>query len=164
MYNQNEKDELLNELKEMESLQIDMDNEGKILQEDIIDFLLNGNGNPEDLGDRIELYLYEFKLFCRKPVRFAQKDFNVYLNAVDIPFEKLDALLKDLDKFTLVIYTEVDKGFSVLNLNLLLNTLFALLVVISSTVFKSISLISAIFSQALTTFAGSFLSSFVMAK
>ena len=27
-------------LKEMESLQIDMDNEGKILQEDIIDFLL----------------------------------------------------------------------------------------------------------------------------
>jgi len=164
MYSQNEKDELLNELKEMESLQIDMDNEGKILQEDIIDFLLNGNGNPEDLGDRIELYLYEFKLFCRKPVRFAQKDFNVYLNAVDIPFEKLDALLKDLDKFTLVIYTEVDKGFSVLNLNLLLNTLFALLVVISSTVFKSISLISAIFSQALTTFAGSFLSSFVMAK
>ena len=113
MYSQNEKDELLNELKEMESLQIDMDNEGKILQEDIIDFLLNGNGNPE-------LYLYEFKLFCRKPVRFAQKDFNVYLNAVDIPFEKLDALLKDLNKFTLVIYTEVDKGFSVLNLNLLL--------------------------------------------
>lgn len=51
MYSQNEKDELLNELKEMESLQIDMDNEGKILQEDIIDFLLNGNGNPEDLGD-----------------------------------------------------------------------------------------------------------------
>jgi len=44
MYSQNEKDELLNELKEMESLQIDMDNEGKILQEDIIDFLLNGNG------------------------------------------------------------------------------------------------------------------------
>ena len=41
MYSQNEKDELLNELKEMESLQIDMDNEGKILQEDIIDFLLN---------------------------------------------------------------------------------------------------------------------------
>ena len=50
MYSQNEKDELLNELKEMESLQIDMDNEGKILQEDIIDFLLNGNGNPEDLN------------------------------------------------------------------------------------------------------------------
>ena len=30
MYSQDEKDELLNELKEMESLQIDMDNEGKI--------------------------------------------------------------------------------------------------------------------------------------
>ena len=58
MYSQNEKDELLNELKEMESLQIDMDNEGKILQEDIIDFLLNGNGNPEDLGDRIESVSY----------------------------------------------------------------------------------------------------------
>ena len=113
MYSQDEKDELLNELKEMESLQIDMDN-------DIIDFLLNGKGNLEDLGDRIELYLYEFKLFCRKPVRFGQKDFDVYLNAVDIPFEKLDALLKDLDKFNLVIYTEIDKGFSVLNLNLLL--------------------------------------------
>ena len=120
MYSQDEKDELLNELKEMESLQIDMDNEGKILQNDIIDFLLNGKGNLEDLGDRIELYLYEFKLFCRKPVRCGQKDFDVYLNAVDIPFEKLDALLKDLDKFNLVIYTEIDKGFSVLNLNLLL--------------------------------------------
>ena len=97
MYSQDEKDELLNELKEMESLQIDMDNEGKILQNDIIDFLLNGKGNLE-----------------------GQKDFDVYLNAVDIPFEKLDALLKDLDKFNLVIYTEIDKGFSVLNLNLLL--------------------------------------------
>ena len=43
MYSQGRKDELLNELKkEMESLQIDMDNEGKILQNDIIDFLLNG--------------------------------------------------------------------------------------------------------------------------
>ena len=57
MYSQDEKDELLNELKEMESLQIDMDNEGKILQNDIIDFLLNGNGNLEDLGDIIQFYL-----------------------------------------------------------------------------------------------------------
>lgn len=55
MYSQNEKDELLNELKEMESLQIDMDNEGKILQEDIIDFLLNGNGN---------LKIWETELNC----------------------------------------------------------------------------------------------------
>lgn len=120
MYSQDEKDKLLNDLKEMEALQIDMDDEGKILQNDIIDFLLTGNGDLEDLGDRIELYLYEFKLFCRKPVRFGEKEFNVYLNAVDIPFEKLDALLKDWDKFKLVIYTESDKGFSVLNLNLLL--------------------------------------------
>ena len=79
MYSQNEKDELLNELKEMESLQIDMDNEGKILQEDIIDFLLNGNGNPEDLGDRIELYLYEFKLFCRKPVKIRSKKILMFI-------------------------------------------------------------------------------------
>ena len=120
MYTQNEKDELLNELKEMESFQIDLGDEGKILQEDIIEFLLNGNGDVKDLGDKIELYLYEFKLFCRKPVRFGKKEFDVYLNAVDIPFEKLDALLKDWDKFKLVIYTEVDKGFGVLNLNLLL--------------------------------------------
>ena len=63
MYSQDEKDELLNELKEMESLQIDMDNEGKILQNDIIDFLLNGKGNLEDLGDRIELYLMNLSCF-----------------------------------------------------------------------------------------------------
>ena len=44
---------------------------------------------------------------------------NINIVAI-IPFEKLDALLKDLDKFNLVIYTEIDKGFSVLNLNLLL--------------------------------------------
>ncbi|WP_299523415.1 hypothetical protein [uncultured Methanobrevibacter sp.] len=120
MYSKNEKDRLLNQLKEMESFQVDMDDEGKILQKDIIDFLVSRKGNAEELGDRIELYLYEFKLFCRKPVRFGQKEFDVYLNAVDIPFEKLDALLKDWDKFNLVIYTEIDKKFSVLNLNLLL--------------------------------------------
>ncbi len=120
MYSQDEKDELLGNLKEMESFQIDVGDEGKILQDDIINFLLTGKGDFKDLGNRIELYLYEFKLFCRKPVRFGKKSFNVYLNAVDIPFEKLDVLLKDLDKFNLVIFAEIDKGFSVLNLNLLL--------------------------------------------
>ena len=120
MYNQDEKDKLLDDLKEMESFQIDLDDEGKILQEDIIDFLLTGNGDFKDLDDRMGLYLYEFKLFCRKPVRFGKKGFNVYLNALDIPFEKLDVFLKDFDKFNLVISTEIDKGFSVLNLNLLL--------------------------------------------
>lgn len=120
MYNQDEKNILLNQLKEMERFQVDMDDEGKILQEDIIDFLVNRKGNVEELGDRIELYLYEFKLFCRKPVRFGQKEFDIYLNAVDIPFEKLNALLNDWDKFNLVIYTEIDKKFSVLNLNILL--------------------------------------------
>lgn len=120
MYSQNEKDELLDQLKEMESFQVDVGDEGKILQKDIIDFLLTGNGDFKDLDDRIGLYLYEFKLFCRKPVRFTKKAFNVYLNSVDIPFEKLEVLLKDFDKFNLVISTEIDKGFSVLNLNLLL--------------------------------------------
>ena len=120
MYNQDEKDKLLDDLKEMESFQIDLDDEGKILQEDIIEFLLTGNGDFKDLDDRIGLYLYEFKLFCRKPVKFDKKGFNIYLNALDIPFEKLDVFLKDFDKFNLVISTEIDKGFSVLNLNLLL--------------------------------------------
>ena len=120
MYNQDEKDKLLDDLKEMESFQIDLDDEGKILQEDIIDFLLTGNGDFKDLDDRMGLYLYEFKLFCRKPVKFDKKGFNIYLNAIDIPFEKLDVFLKDFDKFNLVISTEIDKGFSVLNLNLLL--------------------------------------------
>ena len=58
---------------------------------------INNHKNTKPCLLYTSLYLYEFKLFCRKPVRFAQKDFNVYLNAVDIPFEKLDALLKDLD-------------------------------------------------------------------
>ena len=38
MYSQNEKDELLNELKEMESLQIDMDNEA--ISKEFIQLLL----------------------------------------------------------------------------------------------------------------------------
>lgn len=63
MYSQDEKDELLNELKEMESLQIDMDNEGKILQNDIIDFLLNGKGNLEDLETELNYIFMNLSCF-----------------------------------------------------------------------------------------------------
>lgn len=56
MYTEDEKNKLMEELKEMESLKVDTGDEGKILQNDLIDFITNGNGDKEDLIFRIELF------------------------------------------------------------------------------------------------------------
>ena len=53
----------LNDLKEMETFQADTGDEGKILQEDLKEFFINGKGDRQDLIFRLELYLYAFKLF-----------------------------------------------------------------------------------------------------
>ena len=49
MYSDEEKDKLMKELKEMESLKVDTGSEGKVLQKDLIDYMVNGNGDKEDL-------------------------------------------------------------------------------------------------------------------
>ena len=117
MYSQEEKNRLMEELKEMESLKVDTGDEGKILQKDLIDFIVNGNGDKDDLIFRIELFTYAFKLFSRKEVKFENNQFFVYLNDSILDFEKIDLIKKDLDKFELVIEAVEDKGEILINLN-----------------------------------------------
>ena len=116
MYSDEEKAELMGELKEMESLKVDTGDEGKILQKDLIDFIEHGNGDKEDLKFRIELFAYAFKLFCRKEVRLEDNQFILYLNDSILDYEKIDLLKNDLNKFEIVIEA-VDDGEILINLN-----------------------------------------------
>ena len=117
MYSEEEKAKLMKELKEMESLKVDTGSEGKILQNDIIDFIENGNGDKEDLIFRIELFTYAFKLFCRKEIKFYNNQFILYLNDSILDYEKIDLLMNDFDKFELVIEAVEDNGEILINLN-----------------------------------------------
>ena len=107
----------MEELKEMESLKVDTGNEGEILQNDLIDFIVKGNGDKEDLIFRIELFTYAFKLFSRKEVKLENNQFFVYLNDSILDYEKIDLIKKDLDKFELVIEAVEDNGEILINLN-----------------------------------------------
>ena len=107
----------MEELKEMESLKVDTGNEGEILQNDLIDFIVNGNGDKEDLIFRIELFTYAFKLFSRKEVKLENNQFFIYLNDSILDYEKIDLIKKDLDKFELVIEAVEDNGEILINLN-----------------------------------------------
>lgn len=117
MYSEEEKAELMKELKEMESLKVDTGNEGEILQRDLIDYIENGNGDKNDLIFRIELFTYAFKLFSRREVKLDNNQFIVYLNDSILDYEKIDLITKDLDKFELVIEAVEDKGEILINLN-----------------------------------------------
>ena len=117
MYSEEEKAELMKELKEMESLKVDTGNEGEILQNDLIDYIENGNGDKNDLIFRIELFTYAFKLFSRREVKLDNNQFIVYLNDSILDYEKIDLITKDLDKFELVIEAVEDKGEILINLN-----------------------------------------------
>lgn len=117
MYSEEEKAELMKELKEMESLKVDTGNEGEILQNDLIDYIENGNGDKNDLIFRIELFTYAFKLFSRREVKLDNNQFIVYLNDSILDYEKIGLITKDLDKFELVIEAVEDKGEILINLN-----------------------------------------------
>lgn len=117
MYSDEEKIELMNELKEMETLKVDTGSEGKILQKDLIDFIENGNGDKDDLKFRIEYFAYAFKLFCRKEINFQDNQFILYLNDSLLDYEKIDLIKKDLNKFELVIEAVEDNGEILINLN-----------------------------------------------
>ena len=117
MYSEEEKAELMKELKEMESLKVDTGNEGEILQNDLIDYIETGNGDKNDLIFRIELFTYAFKLFSRREVKLDNNQFIVYLNDSILDYEKIGLITKDLDKFELVIEAVEDKGEILINLN-----------------------------------------------
>ena len=106
MYSDEAKVNLMNELKEMESLKVDTGDEGKILQKDLIDFIENANGDKE-----------AFKLFSRKEVKFADNQFTLYLNDSILDYEKINLIKNDLNKFELVIEAVKDNGEILINLN-----------------------------------------------
>lgn len=117
MYSEDEKAQLMRELKEMESLKVDTGDEGKILQNDLIDYIENGAGDEYDLVSRIEMYTYAFKIFSRKEVKLTGNQFFVYLNDSILDYEKIELIKKDLDKFELVIEAVEDNCEILINLN-----------------------------------------------
>lgn len=120
MYSDEEKIKLMKDLKEMEEFKADVDDEGKLLQEDLINFFVDGIGDKEDLSLRVELYLYAFKLFTRRSVQINKSDFVVYLNAYDVEYDLLKLVKNDLNNFEIVISTELENNNPFLNLNFIL--------------------------------------------
>ena len=93
--------------------------EGKILQEDIIDFLNNESVNLNkcsSLQSRLELYLFEFRFMCRSDSTFISNGFEVYLNNNDIDLDKLKEISNDFSKFKIFINSSFDKEYSYINL------------------------------------------------
>lgn len=121
MYTDKEKQQLMDDLVEMETFQADVGDEGKILQEDLKEFFINGNGDREDLIFRLELYLYAFKLFCRKKVKIDQNQFTVFLNDSLLDYHLINLVKKDLTDFQLEIEAVKENNEVLINLNFILH-------------------------------------------
>lgn len=111
----------MNDLKEMETFQADTGDEGKILQEDLKEFFINGNGDKEDLIFRLELYFYAFKLFCRKSIKIDRNQFIVYLNDSLLEWHLINLVKKDLTDFELEIEAVNENKDVLINLNFTLH-------------------------------------------
>lgn len=149
MYSDEEKKQLMDDLAEMETFKADTGDEGKILQEDLKDYFINGNGDKQDLIFRLELYFYAFKLFCRKEVKIDRNQFTIFLNDSILEWDLIKLVMQDFTDFEFEIEAVNENNDVLINLNYtlhyqILKTLRALLVVTSSTMLTSISLISAI--------------------
>ena len=121
MYNEEETKQLMEDLKEMETFKADVGDEGKILQEDLKDFFINGNGDKEDLCFRIELYFYAFKLFCRKPVVIYRNQFTIFFNDSLLDWNLIKLVMDDLTDFELEIEAAKEEKDVLINLNFTLH-------------------------------------------
>ncbi len=121
MYAEDEKKKLMEDLKEMESLKVDIGDEGKILQKDLVEFITAGVGDKDDLILRIELLFYGFKIFCRKDVKLEQNQFIIFTNDSILDFEKIELLKSELDEFELVIESVKENNEVLINLNFTLH-------------------------------------------
>ena len=121
MYNEEEKQQLMNDLVEMETFKADTGDEGKILQEDLKKYFINGEGDKEDLIFRLELYFYAFKLFCRKNVVIDRNRFTIYLNDSLLDYHLINLVKKDLTDFQLEIEAVKEGSEVLINLNFFLN-------------------------------------------
>lgn len=121
MYNDEEKQQLINDLIEMETFKADTGDEGKILQQDLKEYFINGNGDREDLVFRLELYFYAFKLFCRKDVKIDRNQFIVYLNDSLLDYHLIKLVKNDLTDFELEIEAVKENNDVLINLNFTLH-------------------------------------------
>ncbi|WP_405295412.1 hypothetical protein [Methanobrevibacter sp.] len=121
MYNEEEKQQLMDDLVEMETFKADVGDEGKILQEDLKEYFINGNGDEQDLIFRLELYFYAFKLFCRKSVKIDRNQFIVYLNDSLLDYHLINLVMEDLTDFELEIEAVKENRDVLINLNFTLH-------------------------------------------
>ena len=121
MYSEKEKQQLMDDLVEMETFKADTGDEGIILQEDLKKYFINGEGDKGDLIFRIELYFYAFKLFCRKQVKIDRNQFTIFLNDSLLDYHLIDLVKKDLTDFQLEIEAVKENNEVLINLNFFLN-------------------------------------------
>lgn len=121
MYGDEEKQQLMDDLAEMETFKADVGDEGKILQEDLRKFFIEGEGDREDLIFRLELYFYAFKLFCRRSVRIERNQFIIYLNDSLLDYHLINLLKGDLTDFELEIEAVSENNEVLINLNFTIN-------------------------------------------
>ncbi len=117
MYSEEEKQKLMDELAEMETFKADVGDEGKILQEDLKDFFINGNGDKQDLIFRLEMYFYAFKLFCRKEVNIDRNQFTIFLNDSILEWDLIKLVMQDFTDFEFEIEAVKENRDVLINLN-----------------------------------------------
>lgn len=111
----------MDDLAEMETFKADVGDEGKILQEDLKEYFINGNGDKEDLIFRLELYFYAFKLFCRKDIIINQNQFTIFLNDSLLDYHLINLVKQDLTDFELEIEAVKENKDVLINLNFTLH-------------------------------------------
>ncbi|WP_067042570.1 hypothetical protein [Methanobrevibacter sp. YE315] len=121
MYSEEEKKQLMQDLVEMETFKADVGDEGKILQEDLKEYFINGNGDKEDLILRLELYFYAFKLFCRKQAKISNNQFTIFLNDSILKWNLIKLVMDDLTDFEFEIEAVNENNDVLINLNFTLH-------------------------------------------
>ena len=119
--NEEDKRKLMDELTDMETFKVDIGDEGKILQKDLKEFIINGNGDKEDLIYRLELYFYAFKLFCRKKIIFDGNQFTIFLNDSILEWNLIKLVMDDFTDFELEIESVKENNEVLINLNFTLH-------------------------------------------
>ena len=109
---------ILEELREMRDIYKETQKESQELQKDLICYFNDKLGNIDDLKTRMEIYLFAYKIYCRRPILFKNDSLKIPLNTFDLPFEKLLSISKQFNKFNITLSSEIHDNFSVLNLDL----------------------------------------------
>ena len=117
MYSDEEKQQLMDDLADMETFKADVGDEGKILQEDLKKYFESNDGDKQDLIFRLELYFYAFKLFCRKEVKIDRNQFTIYLNDSILEWDLIKLVMDDFTDFEFEIEAVKENSDVLINLN-----------------------------------------------